>query len=227
MICKYCFQPIIGSRRSWCDATRYELYRRTVDTEPFLCPGCDRVVLVPRHNRTLRKFCSRSCATATYNRLYLRGPRNGMWRGGRAYNYGPGWKEAKERVRERDKVCQNCAKTPEENGRALDVHHIDPHRNSKNNSLDNLVALCHSCHMRALDRGRRGAARFCGPEQLELKPLSQREQIRIRGYRQRRRREELKAEAFELDAKGQSLRQISRALGVSHQTISNWLTGRH
>jgi hypothetical protein len=110
--------------------------------------------------------------------------------------------------------------------RRLDVHHINPHRNSKDNSLDNLIALFRSCHMRAIDRGRRGAAKFCGPEQLELKPLSLRELTRIRGYRQRKRREELMAQAIELDAKGQSLRRIARALGVSHQTIANWLAAR-
>jgi HNH endonuclease/helix-turn-helix protein len=146
-----------------------------------------------------------------------------MWRGGRAISYGPGWKETKVLVRDRDKVCQFCGKTPEQNGRALDVHHIDPYRYTANNHPDNLVALCRSCHMRAIDRGRRGSARFAGPQQLELKPPSQRELIRRRGYAERARRKGLMEQAFELNAKGRSLRQIARALGVSHQTIANWL----
>ncbi|MGH2813330.1 MAG: HNH endonuclease signature motif containing protein [Actinomycetota bacterium] len=81
----------------------------------------------------------------------------------------------KEQVRQRDEVCRSCGKTPEENGRALDVHHISPYRYSGDHSLENLVALCRSCHMRSVDRGRRGAARFAGPKQLELRPPSHRE----------------------------------------------------
>lgn len=79
-------------------------------------------------------------------------------------NYGPGWKQQKQKARERDKVCRHCGKTPEENGRALDVHHINPYRYSGDNRLENLICLCRSCHMRAIDRGRRGAAKFAGPQ---------------------------------------------------------------
>lgn len=53
----------------------------------------------------------------------------------------------KEQVRFRDKYkCQVCGCTQLENGRQLDCHHID--YNKKNNILNNLIALCHSCHMK-------------------------------------------------------------------------------
>ena len=138
-------------------------------------------------------------------------------------SYGRDWRKRKEEVRERDQVCRQCGKTPEENGRALDVHHVDPYRYTANNSLDNLIALCRSCHMRAVDRGRRGAAKFAGPQQLELKPPSRRELQRRRGYRRRQKRLALQERARELSSDGQSLRQIGSALGVSHQTVANWL----
>ena len=138
-------------------------------------------------------------------------------------NYGPGWKKRKQEVRERDKVCRHCSKTSEENGRALDVHHIDPYRYSGNNSLDNLLALCRSCHMRALDRGRRGAARFAGPQQLVLRPVSQRALNRLKSQWIKAKRRELQSKALELSQEGKSLRQIGSALGVSHQTVANWL----
>jgi hypothetical protein len=51
-----------------------------------------------------------------------------MWRGGRALYYGEGWKDIKMQVRARDLVCTNCGKAAEQNGRALDVHHLDPFR---------------------------------------------------------------------------------------------------
>jgi hypothetical protein len=44
--------------------------------------------------------------------------------------------------------------TPEVNGRALDVHHRRPFRlfgvaqHAAANALDNLVALCHDCHLK-------------------------------------------------------------------------------
>ena len=174
-----------------------------------------------------RKYCSRSCATAAYNRTQRVGSRNPNWRGGKVLSYGPGWKKVKAQVRERDGVCRNCGKTPEENGRALDVHHLDPYRFSGSNDLDNLIALCRSCHMRADDHGRRGSALFSGPVQLSIKPLSQIELRRMRGEQQRRRRRKLKDQALRLTAEGKSLRQIARALGVSHQTVSNWITGRY
>jgi 5-methylcytosine-specific restriction endonuclease McrA len=53
--------------------------------------------------------------------------------------------EIKELVRARDgRVCIVCG-VPE-NGMRLDVHHID--YNKANSTPQNLVALCHSCHMR-------------------------------------------------------------------------------
>ena len=36
--------------------------------------------------------------------------------------------------------------TATKNGRELDVHHID--YDKKNSNHDNLVSLCHSCHMK-------------------------------------------------------------------------------
>src|SRR5207248_7856881 len=111
-------------------------------------------VLIPANQLSKRKHCTRACATAAYNTRNLRGKRNGRWRGGRTLPYGPSWKMIKALIRARDETCANCGKTPERNGRALDVHHREPFRFSGDNSPENLVALCRSCHMRADDHGR-------------------------------------------------------------------------
>lgn len=51
----------------------------------------------------------------------------------------------REQVRFRDNYkCKICGCSQLENGRQLDVHHID--YNKKNNKLDNLTSLCMRCH---------------------------------------------------------------------------------
>ena len=48
-------------------------------------------------------------------------------------------------IRKRDNYqCQICNKTQEEEGIALQVHHID--YNKENNEESNLITLCRSCH---------------------------------------------------------------------------------
>jgi hypothetical protein len=226
MRCRLCGDELLGRSRVWCTNKCKNRWRSAVPSKELQCLACGKVVLVPPARHYRRKYCSKSCADAHFCQTFRTGPNNSRWRGGRAINYGPGWNEVKREVRERDKVCRQCGKTPEENSRALDIHHINPYRYTKDNSLENLIALCRSCHMRSVDRGRRGAAKFAGPQQLELRPPSQRELQRRRGERKRQERLAVQAKARELNAEGQSLRQIGRALGVSHQTISNWLAVR-
>ena len=51
----------------------------------------------------------------------------------------------KEMIRNRDnRKCQNCGCPEIENGKKLDVHHIDYNRN--NCHSDNLISLCVHCH---------------------------------------------------------------------------------
>ncbi len=60
--------------------------------------------------------------------------------------YGANFDNAlKEQVRFRDKYkCQICGCPQLENGRQLDIHHKD--YNKKNSDINNLIALCMSCH---------------------------------------------------------------------------------
>lgn len=69
------------------------------------------------------------------------------WKGGLSFEpYGPEFNNGlKEEIRERDNhLCQLCGKTQEENGRRLDVHHID--YDKKNCDLSNLISLCWGCN---------------------------------------------------------------------------------
>ncbi len=56
---------------------------------------------------------------------------------------GVDWKSQSKKALERDKYsCQLCMIVPKK----AHVHHIVPYRKSKNNSLENLITLCPSCH---------------------------------------------------------------------------------
>ena len=66
------------------------------------------------------------------------------WRGGSSFEpYSIDWTEDLRRaIRKRDKyTCQLCGKEP-----ALHCHHID--YNKKNCNPENLITLCHSCHLK-------------------------------------------------------------------------------
>jgi len=53
----------------------------------------------------------------------------------------------KEQIRQRDNhQCQICGKTTKQNGKKLDIHHIDYDKN--NLDPENLISLCHNCHMK-------------------------------------------------------------------------------
>lgn len=85
-----------------------------------------------------------------------RGPLSRTWKGGvtpeRQAFYGTiEWRRVAEQVWDRDKsTCQHCGKCKSDHPKIrLDIHHIVGFDDSKElrACLDNLVLLCHSCHM--------------------------------------------------------------------------------
>jgi hypothetical protein len=69
------------------------------------------------------------------------------WQGGKSFEkYGREFdSQLKERIRFRDGYkCRNCGCSQLENGKQLDIHHIDYIK--KNFSDNNLIALCVPCH---------------------------------------------------------------------------------
>lgn len=82
-----------------------------------------------------------------HRKLFLRIQSEANWRRNMADGYGPQWPAISKAIRDRDKVCQHCGKTPEQNSASLDVHHIVPVRVRRDHSPENLIALCRSCHL--------------------------------------------------------------------------------
>lgn len=109
--------------------------------------------------------------------------KSGAWDVDPMKDYGPTWQAQRERARQRDGYkCQACS-APEKPGRQHDVHHIVPFREFgyipgentnylQANDLDNLVTLCHNCHVRAeAGRAMRGALHALSYLLRHLAPL--------------------------------------------------------
>lgn len=80
--------------------------------------------------------------------VHICGENHWNWQDGKSFEpYGIEFnKELKENVRKRDNyTCQECGMTEDELGYTLSCHHID--YDKKNNSEDNLISLCNSCHL--------------------------------------------------------------------------------
>jgi hypothetical protein len=106
------------------------------------------------HNTQLKSdsgkgvFCNMECRDA-----YQRGEKHPAYISGTDYHYGPNWEEQREKCLSRDNYrCQWCGVSNEDAPIALNAHHIIPFRKfddrEKANRVDNLVALCLSCHGR-------------------------------------------------------------------------------
>lgn len=80
-----------------------------------------------------------------------KGKNNPNWNNGSSFEeYGKEFDtRLKEKIRKRDNlICQNCG--GKQLKRKLDIHHID--YNKKNNNENNLISLCHKCHMQTNHR---------------------------------------------------------------------------
>lgn len=128
-------------------------YAETVDADRVTrnCDYCSTEITVLECNRRygMGRFCSRECLSEwmSENR---RGKKHQQWQGGDEGYYGR-WCSIRRKVLARDGYrCQVCGVEAEELGQNPDVHHITPMRAFENaqdaHTMENLVALCRSCH---------------------------------------------------------------------------------
>lgn len=102
---------------------------------PCAYPGCGQLA-------THKQYCAEHKKTMDkqYNR-YERDPESNK-------RYGRAWKRIRDRYIKLHPLCEECEKqgrlTPVE-----EVHHIIPLADGGTHEIENLVSLCHSCHMKA------------------------------------------------------------------------------
>ncbi len=87
------------------------------------------------HSKSGKFFCGKSCQTVWRNTVRFIGPEHPNWKGGEF---------TCRLIMARSNTPCICKRCGEEDKRVLAVHHID--KNRLNNSLKNLVWLCHNCH---------------------------------------------------------------------------------
>lgn len=66
--------------------------------------------------------------------------------------YGGTWRRMRRMVLVRHPLCADCL-TAGRVTQATDVHHVIAKRDGGKDALDNLEALCHSCHSKRTGRG--------------------------------------------------------------------------
>lgn len=103
------------------------------------CFICKREVYRPqqdlKNSKSKKYFCTKSCQTIWRNSMVYIGSKH------------PNWKDGASTYRDallRSEVTQVCKMCKTRDQRLLAAHHLD--HNKKNNSLDNLMWLCHNCH---------------------------------------------------------------------------------
>lgn len=177
LVCEQCGQPFQAnptqtrgrfcSRKCWgawsslhVVGEAHHLKGRKVGRQPHwgapiekTCPVCQAVFRVRPSHAARRVCCSLHCLGVYFAESgRFTGANNPRWVGGYEPYYGPSWPAAQRATRARDQVCQRCGASPQDLGRALDVHHLRPFRffgrdqHAEANALTNLVSLCKPCH---------------------------------------------------------------------------------
>lgn len=119
-----------------------------VDKIKFICEYCgDEFGRKPSYScKSILKFCSKECHNKWISKNWV-GSDNPYWTGYRLYYdmSRKDWISVSDKVRKLDgnrcKICKCMSDVFKH-----DVHHMLPYRISKDNSLDNLITLCKSCH---------------------------------------------------------------------------------
>lgn len=126
----------------------------------LLCKFCGKEFSVSVSQKELRnsKFCSRACKGKEKS-ISMRGELNHNYSGGTTNFRGPNWESQARAARKRDGLkCQVCFRHGPTEKIKIEVHHIIPYRNFRNdwesaNKLSNLISLCRQCHVK-VERGK-------------------------------------------------------------------------
>lgn len=156
--CEYCgntMKRIPSEMRTFCST---ECYGK--DKESKITVDCYRCSTKISHSKSRvenqdKFYCSKKCRSEKLSEEWL-GENNPNYTDGRYKQFGDNWIKFRDKIRERAPgYCEGCGKSRKLNGRKLDIHHIiprsyfidsDEHTVEDSNRVDNLVALCQTCH---------------------------------------------------------------------------------
>lgn len=102
---------------------------------PCRQPGC------PNLAEAGEQYCSKHKSEANYEYNHYRRDADSK------KHYGRAWKRIRDSYISRHPLCEECLKS----GRyvpAVEVHHLIPLSNGGTHARDNLISLCHACHMK-------------------------------------------------------------------------------
>jgi len=160
IICKNCGDKFSAYDRTFCSVDCYREYNRGeahpryADLVTVKCSYCGTSFEKKEYRVKDRQFCSDKCHNdwMSENNSGSNSPR---WKGGHQNYYGENWNRVREKARNLVSSCQVCGGGPEPREK-LDIHHIVPVRSfdepENANTLDNLTALCRTCHV-AVENG--------------------------------------------------------------------------
>lgn len=115
------------------------------DRVELACETCATAFTAPQHKKESARFCSWECKIEGES-----GEGHPHWHPDGCERFGSNWKEVRERVVQRDEICQICGSDGSDYDKDLHVHHIVPRRLFQEvesaNTMDNLVLLCAECH---------------------------------------------------------------------------------
>lgn len=117
-----------------------DCYRSTFQKgKTVVCTTCRAAVYRTaqqlRRSKSKLHFCSKSCQTVWRNKVFS-GEKHKLWKNGES---------TYRKLLERAKRPLNCARCKMNDPRVLAAHHVDG--NHRNNKLENLMWLCHNCHL--------------------------------------------------------------------------------
>lgn len=142
--CKVCGNPFYAKpnwiRRGWGKFCSTKCHHETLKSGKVVsCFICNREVYrAPRYlkkSKSQKYFCSKTCQTIWRNSIVYVGPNHSNWKGGHSM-----YRNILLRT-DAPQICQRC---DADDRRILIAHHLDGNR--KNNTLSNLIWLCHNCH---------------------------------------------------------------------------------
>jgi hypothetical protein len=149
--CEYCKNEFESKSLRIRFCSRKCMPSQRTKTFSLVCENCGVIRAIQSYPHKIEQY-HRLCNDCAMDERS--GAGSSQWKGGHKHwshgrfgkdKDGLSWKIQRRLAWERDNYeCQHCH---EKKSRKPDVHHILPFKISQSHSLNNLVCLCHKCHM--------------------------------------------------------------------------------